>query len=234
MTEGGRADYASSIMALSWIIVGLGNPGAQYEHTRHNIGFQVIRTLSERHNIQGKGDTKFQAVVGKGTIQSHDVLLVQPTTFMNLSGESVQALTRFYKVPLSQVLVIYDDVALPFGKIRIRKHGSAGTHNGMRSIVQMMGGDQQFPRLRLGVGEPDSQWELRDYVLAKFAPEEQSDLTKVLEASANAVEAILSHDLDRAMNRFNTWCLPHLKPVKETPKPAPANTPLKEGNLLDD
>jgi PTH1 family peptidyl-tRNA hydrolase len=213
-------------MALSWIIMGLGNPGPQYEHTRHNIGFQVVHRLSERHGITGKGDAKFQAIVGQGQIAGQGVLLVQPTTFMNLSGQSVQALTRFYKLPLSQVLVVYDDVALPFGRLRIRKDGSAGTHNGMRSILQSMGGDQNFPRLRLGVGEPDANWDLRDYVLAKFTPDEQADLPKLLDAAADAVTWLVSQGLDRAMSRYNPWMLyPPPPPEKSSESATPSAPP---------
>ncbi len=152
------------------LIVGLGNPGAKYAHTRHNVGFDVLEVLSQKLRIP-IDRKKSQAYVGEGSYQGERIALARPHTFMNLSGESVQALAHWYKIPLSNLLVIYDDIDLPLGKLRLRASGSAGTHNGMRSVIDCLGQQQEFPRLRIGVGAKPEGWELADWVLSHYADE---------------------------------------------------------------
>ena len=184
-----------------FVVVGLGNPGKQYEQTKHNVGFLVIDKLAEKYQIPM---TKFQykAFVGSGTIKNKKVLLVKPQTFMNLSGESVREIVNFYKVPQERFVVIYDDTSLPMGQIRLREKGSHGGHNGIRNIIQLMGTDV-FGRIKVGIGEKPNGWDLADYVLAKF---EQNDLPLMengMDKATEAVEWILSKGMQDAMNRMN-------------------------------
>jgi len=152
------------------IIIGLGNPGKEYHRTRHNVGFDVLDVLSEKLNIQ-IAKSAMHGLIGEGFVGGEKVMLVKPQTYMNLSGQCVTALTSFYKVPMENVLVIYDDIDLPLGKLRLRANGSAGTHNGMRSIIGLLG-RQDFPRLRVGVGKKPEGWELANWVLSHYATEE--------------------------------------------------------------
>lgn len=184
------------------LIFGLGNPGKDYEATRHNIGFMAIEALAKKHAIAGKGESKFNAIVGQGRLGSHKILIAQPTTFMNKSGEALQKITAFYKIPQEAILVAYDDVDLPLGKMRFRPEGSAGTHNGMKSVIQCMG-TNTIARLRLGVGSPHPEWDLADYVLSQFTPEEGPVLDKVIAAAVEAIEAWVCDGTETAMNRFN-------------------------------
>lgn len=184
-----------------FVVVGLGNPGKQYEQTKHNVGFLVIDKLAEKYQIPM---TKFQykAFVGSGTIKNKKVFLVKPQTFMNLSGESVREIVNFYKVPQERFVVIYDDTSLPMGQIRLREKGSHGGHNGIRNIIQLMGTDV-FGRIKVGIGEKPNGWDLADYVLAKF---EQNDLPLMengMDKATEAVEWILSRGMQDAMNRMN-------------------------------
>lgn len=153
-----------------WMIVGLGNPGREYARTRHNVGFDVIDVLSEKLNIQ-VNRSLMHGLVGDGFFGGEKVMLVKPQTFMNLSGQCVSELVSFYKVPMDRLLLIYDDIDLPLGKLRLRLSGSAGTHNGMRSVIGLLG-RQDFPRLRVGVGSRPEGWELADWVLSHYQTEE--------------------------------------------------------------
>ena len=153
-----------------YIIVGLGNPGREYARTRHNVGFDVIDVLSEKLNIQ-VNRSLMHGLVGDGFFGGEKVMLVKPQTFMNLSGQCVSELVSFYKVPMDRLLLIYDDIDLPLGKLRLRLSGSAGTHNGMRSVIGLLG-RQDFPRLRVGVGSRPEGWELADWVLSHYQTEE--------------------------------------------------------------
>lgn len=193
-------------MSSPKLLVGLGNPGTEYTGTRHNIGFMCLETLASRHGIQGKSHPRFRAMLGQGRIGSVPVLLAQPLTYMNLSGESVQAIRAFYKIADADILIIYDDTALPFGRVRFRPDGSAGSHNGMKSIIQYLG-TQTIPRLRVGVGEPPPQWALRDYVLGQFTPEEQAQLPHFTAQCADAMACWLSRGMEPAMNTFNNRLL---------------------------
>lgn len=183
-----------------YIIVGLGNPGKQYENTRHNIGFITVDYLANQHNIK-INKIKHKALVGEGFINREKVLLVKPQTFMNLSGRSVREILDYYKVEADELIVIYDDIDLETGKIRIRKKGSAGTHNGMRSIIYDIQTDL-FPRIRIGVGR-DERIELSSYVLSKFKKDEIEIVEKAVRDSAKAVEAFIEHGIDNAMNEYN-------------------------------
>ena len=184
-----------------YIIAGLGNPGKQYEHTRHNVGFDTLDKLAEKYHIPI--DTqKHKAVCGSGYIEGQKVILVKPQTYMNLSGESLAEIYNFYKVDTSNIVVIYDDIDLDVGKLRIRKKGSAGTHNGMRSIVKCLGSGD-FPRVRVGVSKPMKGQDLADFVLSRFRKEEQADLEIGLEKAYKAVEAMIKENVDIAMNKYN-------------------------------
>ena len=184
-----------------YIIVGLGNPGRKYSVTRHNIGFEVIDELARQHQIK-VNKIKFKSLIGEGQIGGEKVILVKPQTYMNLSGEAVSALLKYYQVPLSQLIVVYDDIDIDVGKVRIRKKGSGGSHNGMRNIIFLLK-DENFPRIRIGVGKPSGRQPLADYVLSKFTKAEQEILIPVVKDSVSAIEVIVKEDVDLAMNRYN-------------------------------
>ncbi len=185
-----------------FIIVGLGNPSAEYEKTRHNVGFEVVKILADRFDI-ATDFIKHKAVCGRGVIEGNKVMIAMPQTYMNKSGESVRELTDYYKIDVtSELIVIYDDVALPPGKIRIRKSGSAGGHNGMKNIISHLG-TEEFIRVRVGVGEKPKGYDLADYVLGHFTKEESEFMEVSFIEAANAVVSIMNDGIDAAMNRFN-------------------------------
>jgi PTH1 family peptidyl-tRNA hydrolase len=181
------------------LIVGLGNPGAEYERTRHNAGWQVVDAFAKKFRIDVSRHEK-NALTGTGRVAGGSVLVAKPLTFMNLSGEAVRLLVNAYTESTDELMVVYDDIDLPLGKLRIRPNGSAGTHNGMRSIIEELGTDN-FPRLRVGVGAP--QGLLRDYVLDEFAPDEQPIVERAIGRAVDALVLFLRGDLRRAMNEFN-------------------------------
>lgn len=185
-----------------FIIVGLGNPSKEYEKTRHNVGFEVIDKLADKYNISV--DTKkHRAYIGKGMIAGQKVILAKPQTYMNLSGESVRSLLDYYKVDEEQeLLVIYDDISLDNGQIRIRAKGSAGGHNGIKNIIAHLGG-QVFPRIKVGVGEKPPKYDLADYVLGHFSKAEQELMDEGYEKAVHAVELILQGEMTEAMNEYN-------------------------------
>lgn len=183
------------------LIVGLGNPGAKYAGTRHNAGFSVIDELAERHNI--KVDIcKHKALIGKGVINGEKVILAMPQTFMNLSGESVRAIMDFYKLTVDDLIVVYDDIDLDVGKIRIREKGSAGGHNGMKNII-LHSGSQDFVRVRVGVGKKPEHMDLADHVLSRFSREDLPFMRESCGKACDALEVILSDGAVAAMNRYN-------------------------------
>ncbi len=187
---------------VSWLIVGLGNPGEKYENTRHNVGFMVVDELAERESkpIQR---LKFKALTNTLTISGEKVLVMKPMTYMNLSGEAVRQAMDFYKIPPEHILVISDDTALAVGRLRIRAKGSAGGHNGLKNIIQHLGTDQ-FPRLRVGVGEkPHPDYDMADWVLGAFQGEDKKAIDATVKRAADAVECILAQGLDRGMGKFN-------------------------------
>lgn len=185
-----------------YLIAGLGNPGRKYERTKHNVGFDVIDYVTDRHSIPFSG-IQFQAECGKGSIAGQKVMLAEPLTYMNLSGEAVAALVNYYKLdPEEELIVIYDDISLDPGQIRVRKKGSAGGHNGIKNIIACLGTDK-FKRIRVGIGAKPDRWDLADYVLAPFTPENREKIEDAIKDAADALELILSGDMDEAMNRYN-------------------------------
>ncbi len=185
-----------------YIIVGLGNPGKEYQNTRHNIGFDVIDEIAERNNI-AMGEKKHKAIIGKGFVAGQRVILVKPQTFMNLSGESVRDAIDFYKVDeKTELIVISDDISLDVGQIRIRKKGSAGGHNGLKNIILHLGHDE-FQRVKMGVGEKPKGYDLADYVLGHFSKEEREIMDESAGRAAKAIEVMLTEGADAAMNLYN-------------------------------
>ncbi|MBQ1820515.1 MAG: aminoacyl-tRNA hydrolase [Clostridia bacterium] len=183
-----------------YLIVGLGNPGLSYKKTRHNAGFQALDALAERFDIRVK--TKgFSALYGEGRIENERVILAKPQTYMNLSGDAVQQLLHFYKLEPERLIVLYDDIDLPLGSMRIRANGSAGSHNGMRSILACVH-SENFPRIRIGVGKDESVL-LRDYVLKRPSKEEQKTLDEVFEHAADAAALIVSGSIAEAQMKYN-------------------------------
>ena len=188
-----------------FIIVGLGNPGRKYENTRHNLGFITLDRLSEKTNISIR-KIKFKSLIGEGIINGEKVVLVKPQTFMNNSGEAVREIMDFYKEETSNLMVIYDDVDIPIGDIRIRMGGSGGTHNGMRSIIYQLGADD-FPRIRIGIKPPEDsekKIELMNYVLGGFAAEEVKPLEDACDNAVSAVISYIGDGIEASMNRFNS------------------------------
>lgn len=184
-----------------YLIVGLGNPEEDYSKTRHNMGFNVINVLSEKYDIK-VNKSKFKALYGTGTINGEKVVLVKPQTYMNLSGEAVQEFVNFYKVENKDIIVIYDDIDTIPGKIRIRKSGGPGTHNGMKSVVGCLN-SEEFTRVRVGIGCPEFKGDLINYVIGHIPEEELEILGKGVELAAKAVEEIIKNGADIAMNKFN-------------------------------
>lgn len=185
-----------------WLVVGLGNPGPKYEWTRHNVGFLVVDELAERANLPVQ-KLKFKALTNTALIGGQSVLLMKPTTYMNLSGEAVGQAARFYKIPPERVLVISDDVALPQGKLRIRRSGSAGGHNGLKNIIAHLGSDQ-FPRVKVGVGgKPHPDSDMADWVLSKFTGPDKTAMEQTIHRAADAVTCLLAQGVDKAMASFN-------------------------------
>ncbi len=184
------------------LIVGLGNPGREYRETRHNVGFMVADALADRWRVADQWREKSSALLARTGVGDAGVLLVKPLTFMNLSGEAVSAVAGFYKVEPADVLVIVDEAALPLGRLRARRDGSAGGHNGLKSLIQHLG-TQAFPRLRVGVGRGDNGRELADHVLGRFEPDERETVSAAVLRAADATEMFISDGIERVMNAFN-------------------------------
>ena len=188
---------------IEWLLVFLGNPGAKYDGTRHNVGWSVGDVIAGRCGVKIQR-LKNRALTARCTLGGHEVLLVKPQTYMNLSGEAVRPLADFYKIPADHVLVVSDEVALSPGRLRLRPGGSAGGHNGLKSVIQHLGTDQ-FPRLRLGVGAPPHpEFDMADWVLGSFHGEDLKLMQEAAEKGADAVECCVRDGIDKAMNRFNT------------------------------
>lgn len=184
-----------------YLIAGLGNPTKTYEGTRHNVGFSMIDVLAEAFHIDVM-TKKHKALVGKGVIEGARVILAKPQTYMNLSGESVREIADFYKIEPENIIIIYDDISLDVGRLRIRKKGSAGGHNGIKNIIAHLG-TQEFPRIKVGVGEKPKDWDLADYVLSKYSKEEQEAFKEASQDVVGAVKLMVMDDVDGAMNRYN-------------------------------
>ena len=188
--------------SVSWLVVGLGNPGSKYENTRHNMGFLALDLLAEKEKLTFN-KLRFKAWTATAELGGEKVLLMKPQTYMNLSGESVGEAARFYKIPPEHVLVISDDISIGAGKLRIRPSGSAGGHNGLKSIIQHLGSDR-FPRIKVGVGSPQhAEHDIVDWVIGKPMGEDAKVLRQTLEKAADAVSAVISQGPQKAMNRFN-------------------------------
>ncbi|SHH73714.1 peptidyl-tRNA hydrolase, PTH1 family [Sporobacter termitidis DSM 10068] len=187
---------------VSWIVVFLGNPGAKYAGTRHNVGFMTADEIGRTAGVK-IDRLRFKALTGAGTLGGEKVFLMKPQTYMNLSGDAVQEAVRFYKLPIDRVIAVSDDAALPAGKIRIRRNGSAGGHNGLKDIIAKCGGDN-FPRVKIGVGQPPhADYDMADWVLGAFAGKDKELIADAVKTAAAAVETIVAQGIDKAMNMYN-------------------------------
>jgi PTH1 family peptidyl-tRNA hydrolase len=186
---------------MDWLVVGLGNPGPRYAGTRHNLGRVAVERLAARHGT-ALDTVKHQSRFGTARLDDSRVCLVVPTTYMNESGRPVAALARFYRVPPERLLLVYDDLDLPLGTLRLRPEGGAGGHNGVSDVIRQLG-TSAFPRLRLGIGRPPPGWDGADYVLATFRPAERPEADETAERAADAIERVLADGLDAAMNAVN-------------------------------
>lgn len=195
------------------IIAGLGNPGKEYENTKHNVGFMTLDILADKLGISIQ-KLKFKALIGEGRIGTEKVILVKPQTYMNLSGESLREIVNFYKVDMEDVIVIYDDIDIEVGSLRIRGKGSAGTHNGMRSVVSQLG-DDGFPRIRVGIGGAKGGKDLVHHVISGFTGDDKDKIREAIVKAADAAECIVTDGVSNAMNRFNTKKKKKKKPAKE-------------------
>lgn len=200
--HGALNNYDNGKEESMYIIAGLGNPTKEYDNTRHNIGFAAIDALADKYGIS-VSDVKNKALMGKGVINGNKVMLLKPLTYMNLSGEAIRAAVDYYKIDeKSELIVIYDDISLDVGQLRIRKKGSAGGHNGIKNIILHLGHDT-FQRIKIGVGEKPKGYDLADYVLGHFSGEELAIMKESLEKVCGAVELMLEGDVDAAMNQYN-------------------------------
>ncbi|MGB0383747.1 MAG: aminoacyl-tRNA hydrolase [Ardenticatenaceae bacterium] len=184
-----------------YLIVGLGNPGKKYANHRHNIGFQIIDLLAERHSLSFDKKEK-NARVAKGMIGTHKVMLAKPQTYMNDSGRAVRALVNFYKIPLTKLIIVVDDLDLSFGKMRLRPKGGSGGQNGMKSIIRELG-SQEFARMRVGIGRPPGRMDPGAYVLQNFSKQQETEMAILRQEAADALELWLAEGINRAMNRYN-------------------------------
>ena len=184
-----------------YLIAGLGNPSKTYEGTRHNVGFSMIDVIGSKFDIDVT-TKKHKALVGRGVIDGMRVILAKPQTYMNLSGESIHEIAGFYKIEPENIIIIYDDISLDVGQLRIRKKGSAGGHNGVKNIIAHLG-TQEFPRIKVGIGNKPEGWDLADYVLSRYSKAEQEALEEAAEGVVGALKLMLADDIDGAMNRYN-------------------------------
>lgn len=186
-----------------FLVVGLGNPGSKYWNTRHNVGFAALDALAEQ--LHAKVDrVKFQALTGTATLEGQKLILLKPTTYMNLSGDAVQAAARFYKIPPERILVMFDDISLDPGRLRVRKNGSAGGHNGIKSIISRIG-SQEFPRVKIGVGaKPHPDYDLADWVLSTFPYDQREFMDETYKRAAQAAVTVITQGPEAAANRFNS------------------------------
>lgn len=184
-----------------YVIVGLGNPGKNYRDTRHNVGFKTVDLLGKRNSID-INKIKFKSVYGEGLINGERVILLKPQTYMNNSGIAVREISEYFKVPVEKLLVIVDDIDIDFASVKIKKKGSGGTHNGLRSIIYHLK-DDNFPRIKIGIGKKYQEQDLADFVLSKFGKDEIRDMEESITNAAEAIEIIVSQDLNKAMNKYN-------------------------------
>lgn len=184
-----------------YLVVGLGNPGQKYDETRHNVGFMTIDRLSRKYNIDVK-KAKHNALVGDGNIGGEKVILMKPMTYMNESGRAIIDCINFYKIPVENIIIVCDDIDIPFGTVRIKKKGSAGTHNGLKSVIQHTQ-DNKFPRIKIAVGQKPAYMDLANFVLSRFSPEDKKVLDLEIDDAVEAVELIIKDGTDNAMNKLN-------------------------------
>ena len=185
------------------IIVGLGNPGDKYKGTRHNIGFMITGELASKNAIDGKFNSKFESILGKGSINGKEVVILQPMTFMNLSGQAVVKALNWYNIEPSELLVVFDDINLDIGRIRFRDSGTDGGHNGIKSIVESLGGFKDFPRLKVGIGPNPGSSLMKSFVLQEFTQSEKEILEKIIPLSVDAIELFLDKGITQARDKFN-------------------------------
>ncbi len=194
--------FKSRMTADRWLIVGLGNPGLQYAETRHNAGFMVADRIAEKYGCSFS-KSKYDAVFGECEICGERCIIAKPQTFMNLSGKAVVAISAFYKIPAEKIIVIFDDISLDIGRLRLRRKGSHGGHNGMKDIIELMG-TEEIARIKVGVGKkPHPDYDLKDFVLSKFPKEQTADLEKAIDNACKAAAEIVSRGIDKAMNKYN-------------------------------
>ena len=186
------------------IVVGLGNPGLKYEFTRHNIGFRIVDNLAQEIEIEFKKVKSYYSLISRGMISNHKVILVKPQTFMNLSGRAVSKVVSYYKIPLQGLLIVYDDLNIELGQVRIRKKGSAGGHKGIESIMQYLGGEE-IPRLRIGIGNPlvNFNFDCVSYVLSNFNGDEKDKIKETIQLSTEAIKTVIEDGFEKAMRKYN-------------------------------
>lgn len=184
-----------------YLIVGLGNPENEYANTRHNMGFDTVNEIAKKNNMKITR-SKFKGLYETGIIQGQKVILLKPQTYMNLSGESIKEIVDFYNIKLEEIIIIYDDIDIEKGKIKIRKKGSSGSHNGMKSVIEKLN-STEFARVRVGIGQPEFKSDMINYVIGKIPEEEQKILQQGVERAAQAVEEIIKNGIDNTMNKFN-------------------------------
>ena len=230
--------FGNRSSAVDWLIAGLGNPGEKYAHTRHNMGFLTADLLAEQAGVK-LNKVKFKSAYNILSFAGARCLVMKPQTYMNLSGEAVREAAQFYKIPADHVLVIYDDISLPVGKIRVRPTGSAGGHNGIKNIIAHLG-TQEFQRIRVGVGEKPKEYDLAAYVLGRFTAEDRRKVEEAFADAADAVSLMVRDETNEAMNRYNrkkaqepktepkTEAKPQPKGAGQEPKPEPKRAPEKE------
>lgn len=184
-----------------YVVVGLGNPGKDYTNTRHNIGFNTVDLIGKRNNIN-LNKIKFNSIYGEGNIGGEKILLVKPQTYMNNSGTSVRDICQYYKIPIENIIVVVDDIDIDFSSVKLRAKGSAGSHNGLKSIINHIQRDD-FPRVKVGIGKKYEKQDLADFVLSRFSKDEQIDIDISIITAAEAVESIIKDGIDTAMNKYN-------------------------------
>lgn len=198
-----RKTQSPSVGAPEFLVVGLGNPDKKYAFTRHNSGFLCVDMLAEKHGFTVK-KLKFKSLLGDAEIGGHRCLVMKPQTYMNLSGEAVRDAAQFYKIPPERIVVLFDDISLDVGKIRIRRKGTDGGHNGIKNIIYHLNSDM-FPRIKIGVGKkPHPDYDLADWVLSEFKKDEEAPLETALEHACAALELLLDGKIDEAMNQYNS------------------------------
>ena len=218
-------------MSDRYLIVGLGNPGREYDNTRHNVGFRCLEAFAAKHGT-AFGQKQARARIADGSFCDRRFTLAMPQTFMNLSGEAVGGLVNFYKVPIDKLIIVADDLDTPFGSLRLRMKGSAGGQNGLKSIIQHLG-TQDFARVRFGIGRPPGKMSGADYVLSAFAKNDEPLLLEMIDRTVKALETWLCEGIELAMTRYNGETDPLVKPAAKSPTPRATARPVTDNTPLD-